>query len=120
MIRPGVKFGSLLILVAGLLISGTVIYHNIEQWSFVDSFYFTAVTLTTIGYGDLAPTHDLSKLITVAFALSGVAIFVYALGVIATYYIRKGQQFEEYEAQKIKEIVSNISLPFGNKKAKRK
>jgi voltage-gated potassium channel len=119
MVPTKVKFGSLLVMVVVLLTAGTVIYHALEQWSFVDSFYFTGITLTTIGYGDLVPTHDISKLVTVGFALSGVAIFIYTLGVLASYYVQRGQQFEEYEAQKIKEIVSNISLPFKKEKKKK-
>ncbi len=103
-----------------LLVGGTLIYHSLENWSLVDSFYFTATTLTTIGYGDLVPTSDFSKLVTVAFALSGVASFLYALGVLASHYFEKGQQFEEYEARKIKEIVSNIEMPFKKKKGKKK
>jgi len=114
------KLGFVFLVLIFLLASGTLIYHNLEQWSLVDSFYFTTTTLTTIGYGDLAPTTDFSKLVTVAFALSGVAMFLYALGLVASYYLQKGQQFEEYEAKKIKEIVSSLSLPFKKKKRLRK
>ena len=81
------KIGSVLGILVVLLAFGTVLYNSIEGWSFVDSFYFTATTLTTIGYGDIVPTHDLSKLVTVAFALSGVATFLYALGAVSSYYI---------------------------------
>ena len=110
------KIGFAFFILVILLVSGTLIYHNLEQWNLIDSFYFTATTLTTIGYGDLVPTHDASKLITVAFALSGVAMFLYGLGVVTSYYIQKGQQFEEYEARKIKDILSNIGLSFRRKK----
>jgi len=106
------KLGTAFILLIFLLIIGTLVFNRLEQWSFVDSFYFTSTTLMTIGFGDLVPSNDLSKLVTVVFALSGVTVFLYALSVIASYYIEKGQQFEKYEAQKIKEIVGNISLPF--------
>ena len=65
---------------------GTLVYHAIEGWSYVDSLYFTAITMTTIGYGDIAPTHDISKLFTVVFAFSGVGIFLFSMGIIAEYY----------------------------------
>ena len=45
--------GTLAILV---LATGTVVYHFVEDWSWVDSFYFSSVALTTVGFGDLTPT----------------------------------------------------------------
>ena len=40
-----------------LLISGaTIFYHFIESWTWVDSFYFSSVAITTVGFGDLSPT----------------------------------------------------------------
>ena len=32
-----------------------------ENWSFRDSFYFTIITLLTIGFGDFTPTETSSK-----------------------------------------------------------
>jgi hypothetical protein len=34
------------------------------------------MTLSTVGYGDLHPTTDLSKLFAVAYLLVGVGVFV--------------------------------------------
>lgn len=53
-------------IIAGLallvLAVGTVVYHVLEDWSWVDALYFCTVAVTTVGFGDLAPTTDLSKL----------------------------------------------------------
>ncbi len=59
-----------------LLAIGTVAYHWFEGWSWVDSLYFSAVTLTTVGYGDLSPTTDAAKLFTVLYIVSGVTVIV--------------------------------------------
>lgn len=65
----------ILALLAAILLSiGTVFYRIIEGWSWVDSFYFSSVAVTTVGFGDLVPTSDVSKLFTVFYILSGVAI----------------------------------------------
>jgi len=50
----------------------TTFYHLSEWWSWIDSFYFSVTTLATVGYGDLAPTKDSSKLFTVFFIIFGV------------------------------------------------
>ncbi len=57
-----------------LVASGTIFYHIIEKWSFVDAFYFCIVTLATVGYGDLVPKTDFGKLFTTAYIIVGIAI----------------------------------------------
>jgi hypothetical protein len=38
-----------------IVVIGTVVYHYVEAWSWLDSLYFSVITLTTIGFGDFAP-----------------------------------------------------------------
>lgn len=59
----------------GLLVVGTIVYRLLEDWSWVDAFYFSAVAVTTVGFGDLTPSTDASKLFTVGYIFTGVAIF---------------------------------------------
>ncbi len=59
---------------AGLLAIGTIAYRLLEGWSWVDSLYFSTVAVTTVGFGDLAPTTDPAKLFTVLYILSGLSI----------------------------------------------
>ena len=58
----------------GLLALGTIVYHYVEDWSWVDALYFSTVAVTTVGFGDLAPTTDGSKLFTVVYILTGIGI----------------------------------------------
>ncbi|MEA2057679.1 MAG: potassium channel family protein [Actinomycetota bacterium] len=57
-----------------ILATGTVVYHYLEDWSWVDSLYFSSVAVTTVGFGDLTPTSDGAKLFTVAYIFAGIAI----------------------------------------------
>lgn len=73
-----------------LISIGTFFYHYSEGWSYIDSFYFTSITLSTIGYGDLHPTSALSKIFTSVFAFTGVSVAIYALTIIgADYFTRR-------------------------------
>ena len=58
----------------GLLLLGTVAYRWLEDWSWIDSLYFCTVAVTTVGFGDLTPSTDASKLFTVIYVLSGVSL----------------------------------------------
>ena len=71
-----IHFSKVLVLSAfGLVALGTVVYRYIEDWSWVDSFYFSVVTITTVGFGDLTPTTDGGKLFTVLYIVVGISIF---------------------------------------------
>lgn len=64
-------------ILAVILVIGTVFYHYSEGWSLVDSFYFSTITLTTIGYGDIAPTTDGAKIFTAFYAIFGIGLMLY-------------------------------------------
>jgi hypothetical protein len=66
--------GSALGVVAALLlVTGTGVYHWLEDWSWVDAFCFSAFVVTTVGFGDLSPTTDGSKMFTVLYIGTGIA-----------------------------------------------
>jgi hypothetical protein len=62
------------------LLGGSLIWAYAEDWSFDQALYFSAMTVTTIGYGDYHPTSDLARLWSIAFITSGVI----AIGVIVS------------------------------------
>ncbi len=57
-----------------VLLTGTVFYHLVEKLSIVDAFYFSVITLTTVGYGDISPQTTAGKLFTAAYVIIGIAI----------------------------------------------
>lgn len=57
-----------------LMIVGTVAYRLLEDWSWVDSVYFSVIAVTTVGFGDITPSTDASKIFTVVYVLAGISI----------------------------------------------
>ncbi len=47
---------------------------KLEGWSRFNSFYWSFVTATTVGYGDMLPVHKLSRVIAIAIALLGLTM----------------------------------------------
>ncbi len=75
-LRRDPQFVSLALLVAVAIISGTGFYSLVEGLRVVDAFYFSVVTLTTVGYGDFAPETDAGKLFTAVYVLVGIGILL--------------------------------------------
>jgi voltage-gated potassium channel len=48
--------------------------------TFFDAVYFAVVTMTTVGFGDITPTSDAGKLMTVLMILTGIALIPWQLG----------------------------------------
>ena len=65
--------------VGAAVATGTIVFHLLEGWSIVDSLYVTAQTVTTVGFGDLAPRTVYGRLFATVFMMMGVGVVLYAL-----------------------------------------
>ena len=72
-----------------ILVIGTTVYHYVEGWNWLDSFYFSFITLTTIGFGDFAPATDAGKLFTIIYIIIGVGIILAFVNTIYQHYNRQ-------------------------------
>ena len=101
-----IRIASMVLILVFLISLGTLAYKSLEKWSWVDSFYFSTTTLTTIGFGDLHPTSDASKLFTVFYVLFGVSFVLFSLTVFGDLYFEHAHgKFERrvnYVTDKIK------------------
>ncbi|MCB9261803.1 MAG: two pore domain potassium channel family protein [Flavobacteriales bacterium] len=70
------EYRELILVCLFVVISGSVFYHFVEGWGWVDSVYFSVVTLTTVGFGDLAPQTDMGKIFTIFYILVGIGIIL--------------------------------------------
>jgi len=78
-----------------------------EDWPILDSMYFAVTVFTTVGYGDLAPSTDISRLFTVAFASSGIIILGVFLGIIGARLFELREERNSVKLQGVKKQVMN-------------
>lgn len=56
---------------------------NVRINSWVDAVYFTVVTISTVGYGDITPVTELGKVFVIVLIISGLSIFLSAITVLS-------------------------------------
>ncbi len=62
---------------------GALGFMLLEGLNLLDAVYFATETVTTVGYGDLAPKTPAGRLFTIFFMLTGVGSVLYALTTVA-------------------------------------
>lgn len=62
--------------------------------NFGDAFYFTVVTLTTVGFGDIIPLSDAGKWVTVLMILSGIVLIPWQISQIVKEWVRMATKKE--------------------------
>jgi len=66
--------------------SGCVLGVFAEDWTFIESLYWTVITVTTVGYGDYAPSPGINRLVVSFYILLAGGSFAAILaGVISSY-----------------------------------
>ncbi len=88
MTNPKTKMVVAVIAMSLALFSGSFVFHQLENWSYLDALYFTTATMSTVGYGDLVPTTSSSKIFSIVFMIFGIGLFLFAASSIAEYYVR--------------------------------
>jgi len=62
--------------------------------TFLDAFYFSVVTMTTVGFGDLTPTSELGRLLTVLMILTGIALIPWQVGELIKQLVKSGNSVQ--------------------------
>ena len=71
-----------------------------QDLNFVESVYFSVVTITTLGYGDVKPEHWVTQLLTASEAVLGILLIGLFLGAIARDWSDQSLEAEKERARK--------------------
>ncbi len=94
------EYRTLLITTNAVIALGTVAYHFIENWTWLDSLYFSIITLTTIGYGDFSPQTDAGKWFTIFYIIIGVGIILTFINTLYNHFSPTNNNSDENEKNK--------------------
>ena len=80
------------VLAGGYIALSALIMFQVEPDSFdtfFDAIYWAVVTLTTVGYGDIYPTSEIGRIVSMMSSFMGIAIVALPTGIITAGYMRE-------------------------------
>lgn len=102
------KFRIALLLVISILLIGVFGYRFIAYYSWVDALYMTVITISTVGFSEVAPLNNAAKLFTVGLISSSVLTLAYSISIITEYLMDKNS-FEQFKNRKMKKKIDKLS-----------
>jgi len=85
----------------GILVAGAAIVGSIEGWDWRKSFYWSCVTFTSVGYGDVVPDSSTSRAATMLLMAVGVVVVGSCAGFFGSYvsFLREAKLRQEVLTQ---------------------
>ena len=108
------KFNYLLIVITIIIVLGAVIIALLEDMSFGDAIWWSFVTFTTVGYGDILLTTKLGRIVAILLMIFGIGFIGVTTSTIAAYIInndirkRKKRNFKDEAIEFIKYRIDDL------------
>ena len=101
------KIYTAVFLLVVILLVGVFGYVMISGYSVIDALYMTVITMTTVGFGEVVPLDNQSKIFTIFLILASVIIVGYALSIITEYILSK-DHIEELKHKKMQKKIDSF------------
>lgn len=83
-------------------------YFFLFNYSFVDAFYMTVITVTTVGFGEVHPFTSEEKVFTIFLILSSLFTFGYAVSSFSEYLI-SGDFFKQLKIKRVQKQIEQLN-----------
>jgi hypothetical protein len=102
-----------LILFVFVLISSTIVFMITEDLSAFDALYYSIVTVSTVGYGDISPQSDIGKIMAIVLIVAGVGTFLGVIGNATEIFIKREE--DKKRDKKVHILLGLLFSELGNK-----
>lgn len=101
------KLKFIFVVFALLLIFGTLGYMILLKVSLVDALYMTVITISTVGFGEVGTTSDLSELFSIIMIFLGVGVVGYAFTTVEAMLV-EGRLVDLWKGSKMDKKISAL------------
>ncbi|MBZ6377330.1 potassium transporter TrkA [Pacificimonas flava] len=113
LLRGGLVLGLILIALIGHWLHRESLSDGFDgEVSFVDIIYFTAVTITTVGYGDITPTSEGARLFD-ALVVTPIRLFIWLLFIGTAYNFVVRRSWEQWRMRSVQKSLDNHIIVAG-------
>ena len=98
------NFNYIIWITLGTLIIGAIGIHFTEGISVGNALWWSFVTISTVGYGDISPQTPIGRIIAGIIMLVGIGFLGMLTGTIATFFLSKNDSSTTFKKQTIEEI----------------
>lgn len=103
------NFQYILIITVVIVFLGAFGISIAEDKTFSDSIWWSFVTTTTVGYGDISPATNIGRIIASILMLVGIGFVGILTGTIATYFLTGKKKEQSYKNEVIETIQEKLN-----------
>jgi len=97
-------FYLVLAIIVVIIVTGSVLISLIEGLDFGNAVWWSIVTFSTVGYGDISPKTAMGKVIAVILMFSGIGFIGVFTGTVATFFMKDKNKKVTFEMEIINKV----------------
>ena len=101
------NFAIVVISILALLIVGVAGYVFLEDWNWLDALYMTFITISTVGFKEVAPLHDHSRLFTIFLILFGLIVLSMLSASVTSLLVRR-ELIAKFKFKRMKKEIQKL------------
>lgn len=101
------RFYTALSLLFILILLGSAGFVYIADYNWINAFYMTVITISTVGFTEVQPLDEEAKIFTIALIITSITIFGYIISVI-TDYIANNKLIEELKLKQVQKKIQRL------------